>query len=115
MLFVFAGAAAADALTDAAQGLCDTIKTCALEQMTGQDMTEEVRQKMTPMLDDACADLRSQVQMVPTGHALYQPAVDCVRSMESLSCAQLQDAGRVTTPACNEYEELARKSGAASQ
>ena len=33
----------ADELTDAAEGLCDTIRTCALEAVAGPDLTDELR------------------------------------------------------------------------
>ena len=33
----------ADELTDAAEGLCDTIRTYALEAVAGPDLTDELR------------------------------------------------------------------------
>jgi hypothetical protein len=58
----------ADELTDAAQGLCDNIKSCALEQFAKEDMTPELRQMMQPMLENMCVNLQSQVKTVPPGH-----------------------------------------------
>ncbi len=55
----------ADALTDAAEGLCDTIKTCALEAVAGQDLTDTLRHKMDPILEKNCAQMRSRVQATP--------------------------------------------------
>jgi hypothetical protein len=98
----------ADDLTDAAEGLCDTIKTCALEAVAGQDLTDELRQKMAPVLENNCAAMRSKVQAVPANHKLYQPAVGCLNSMASLSCPQLQNAGEVKTPECTEYDQLVK-------
>ena len=88
----------ADDLTDAAEGLCDTIRTCALEAVAGPDLTDELRQKMAPVLEKNCAEIRSRVKAVPADDNLYQPAVGCLRSMASLSCPQLQNAGEVKTP-----------------
>lgn len=105
--------AQADELTDAAQALCDSVKSCALEQVAQQDLTDEMREMMGPMLDNMCANMRSQVQSVPTNHKLYQPAVGCLRSMVSLDCQQMQDPGGVETPECTEYEELAKEAGEA--
>jgi hypothetical protein len=113
MLCVFGGYAVADDLTDAAQGLCDTVRSCALEQMAQEDLTPEAREMMRPMLDNMCATMRSQVKEVPVGNGLYQPAVACLRSMESFSCQQLKDPARVATPECTEYERLAREAGTA--
>lgn len=99
----------ADELADAAEGLCDSIKSCALEQLAKEDLTPEMRQMMQPMLDNMCVNLQGKVKAVPTGHALYKPAVACMRSMESLSCAEMQSSDRATTPECAEYEKLTRE------
>lgn len=108
LLMITAGAyAQADELTDATQALCDSVKSCALEQVAQEDLTEEMREMMGPMLDNMCADMRSQVQSVPADHKLYQPAVGCMRSMVSLTCEQMQDPQSAKTPECLEYEELA--------
>jgi len=101
--------AAADELTDAAQGLCDTVRSCALEQIAEQDLTPEMREMMVPMLDNMCDTMRGKVQEVPTGHPLYQPAVRCMRSMESLTCDKLQNNQMSNTTECREYERLAQE------
>lgn len=75
LVLTMGGYSSADELSDAAQGLCDTIRTCALEAVAGQDLTDELREKMTPTLDNACDSMRNQVQAVPIDHKLYQPAV----------------------------------------
>ena len=53
---------------------------------------------MAPVLEKNCAEIRSRVKAVPADDNLYQPAVGCLRSMASLSCPQLQNAGEVKTP-----------------
>jgi hypothetical protein len=70
-----------------------------------------MRQMMEPMLENMCATMQANVQQVPAGHPLYQPAVACMRSLESLSCAQMQALDRTTTPECQEYEKLAKEMG----
>jgi len=114
LVLTMGGYSSADELSDAAQGLCDTIRTCALEAVAGQDLTDELREKMTPTLDNACDSMRNQVQAVPIDHKLYQPAVGCLRSMESLTCPQLHNAGEVKTPECMEYDRLAKEVNAAN-
>ncbi len=103
----------ADELADAAQAMCDSVKSCALEQVAQQDLTDEMREMMGPMLDNMCANMRSQVQSVPTDHKLYQPAVRCLRSMVALDCEQMQDPGSAKSPECAEYERLAAEASAA--
>lgn len=115
LALLLSGPSVADDLTDAVEGLCDTIKTCALEAVAGQDLTDELRVQMAPMLDSACTRMRSRVQAVPADHALYQPAVGCMRSMESLTCQQLNNAGQVKTPECTEYDRLASETTATKQ
>lgn len=105
----------ADDLTDAAQGLCDSIRSCALESMSKEDLTPEVLEMMGPMLDNMCANMRSKVQAVPVGHGLYEPAVGCMRSLESLTCEQMQNPDLAATPECKEYERLAREAGVVPQ
>ena len=102
----------ADDLTDAAEGLCDTIKTCALEAVAGDDLTDQLRHNMAPVLENNCAQIRSQVQAVPANHELYQAAVGCMRSMESLTCPELQNSGEVKTPECAEYDRLVKVASA---
>lgn len=103
--------AVSDDLSDAAQGLCDSVKSCALEQMAREDLTPEMRQMMEPMLENMCTTMQANVQQVPAGHPLYKPAVACMRSLESLSCEQMQNLDRTTTPECQKYEKLAREMG----
>ena len=112
LALMLSGYCSADELTDAADGLCDTIKTCALDAVAGEDLTDELRQKMDPVLEANCADMRSRVQAVPVNHALYQPAVGCLRSMASLSCNLLHNMGEVKTPECAEYDRLVKAAGA---
>jgi len=112
LMIIISGYAQADELTDATQALCDSVKSCALEQVAQQGLTEEMQETMGPMLDNMCADMRSQVQSVPADHTLYKPAVGCLRSMVSLDCRQMQDPEAVKTPECTEYEQLAREAGA---
>lgn len=101
----------ADDLGDAARGLCDAVKSCALEQIAREDLTPEMQQMMEPMLENMCTTMQANVQQVPAGHPLYKPAVSCMRSLESLSCEQMQALDRTTTPECQEYEKLAREMG----
>ncbi|MGB5774985.1 MAG: hypothetical protein WBP89_10010 [Sedimenticolaceae bacterium] len=108
LALMLSGYSSADALTDAAEGLCDTIRTCALEAVAGPDLTDELRQKMAPVLDSNCAQLRSRVKVVGPNDKLYQPAVGCLRSMESLSCPQLHNMSEIKTPECGEYDQLAK-------
>ena len=115
LALMLSGYSSADELTDAADCLCDAIKTCALEAVGGEDLSDELRQKMDPVLEKNCAEMRSRVQTVPANHKLYQPAVGCLRSMASLSCPLLHNTSAVKTPECGEYDRLVKEASAETQ
>jgi hypothetical protein len=102
----------AEELSDAAQALCENVKTCAMAQLEGQELTPQAREMMQPALDSMCAQVQGRVSDVPTEHALYKPAVACMQSMSTLTCEMMQDPHKLRTPACEAYEKLARESGA---
>jgi len=112
LALMLSGYSSADELTDAAECLCDAIKTCALEAVGGQELSDELRQQMGPVLENNCAEMRGRVQAVPANHKLYQPAVGCLRSMASLSCPQLHNASGLKTPECAEYDRLVKEASA---
>ena len=98
----------AQEIVEAASGLCEKVRTCAMAQIDKEDLTPELRQMMEPMLDNMCANMQSKVQEVAVGDDLYQPAVDCMQSMQALSCEDMQDPARMQTAQCESYEKLAR-------
>lgn len=108
-----AGPLAADELTEASRGLCDNVKTCALEQMATQELTPEMREMMEPMLANMCTQMNSKIKEVPTDHGLYKPAVACIRSMQSLTCEQMQNGMQTQTPECQQYEKQVKAAGIA--
>lgn len=103
--------ACADDFTDAAVGLCEKVKSCAMQQIATEELTPEVRQMMQPMLENMCSDMQASIGEVPTGHPLYQPAIACMRSMEQLSCERMQDSSGMQTPECDKYRQLAEQQG----
>jgi len=115
LALILSGYSGADELTDAAEGLCSTIKTCALEAVAGPGLSDELRQQMEPLLERNCADMRSRVLAVSASNSLYQPAVGCLRSMASLSCNLLHNMGEIKTAECAEYERLLKATSAVPQ
>lgn len=105
--------ARADDLTAASIDLCEKVKACAMAQVSEQSLTPQIREMMQPMLDNMCASIQSRISEVPTGHAMYAPAVACMRSMEKImTCELMQDAENMKTPECEAYEKLAQEAGA---
>lgn len=108
----FALPASADDIVKAAADLCETFKGCAIEQMGAMEMTPEMRQMMEPMFASMCTGIGARIGEVPTGHKLHQPAVACLRSLEKLGCAAMNNDGDdANTPECEKYEELAEQYG----
>ena len=85
--------------------LCEKVKACAMEQMNEQDLTPEMRQMMEPMVANMCANVGSHVQDVPTDHSLYQPAMECLESLNRLDCQTLLTMQGSPTAECKAYEQ----------
>jgi hypothetical protein len=103
--FVNTPALAENELQQAADALCQKVRSCALAQVRQQDMTPEMQAMMEPMLKSMCASMSAGIEDAPADHKLYQPAVACMRSMAALSCEQMEalDDG---TPECRRYQEI---------
>jgi hypothetical protein len=94
---------------DAAQALCEKVKACSMAQIAEEDMTDEMRQMMEPMLENMCANMGAGVEDVPTGHALYKPALACMEEMAAMSCDEMDNMGDAEPAACAEYQRLAKE------
>jgi hypothetical protein len=106
---IFSVPTLADEYADGSLALCEKIKSCALAQMGSQEITPEIRQMMQPMLDGMCSNMMVSMPEVAESHAMYKPAMACMKSLEALSCEQMQQTSEANTPACKEYEALAEK------
>ena len=106
---MFSTTVTASEIEEAATELCEKVKACSMAHIAEADLTPEVRQMMEPMLQNMCETMRAGVREVPTGHELYQPSVDCMRSMAGLSCADFENEQKLNTPACAEYKRLAEQ------
>jgi hypothetical protein len=101
--------ASAEDISSAATDLCEKVRVCATQQIAEEDLTPELRQMMEPMLDTMCDNMQAKVQEVEVGHPLHQPAIDCMRSMESLSCEAMRSPDSLQTPECETYEKMAKE------
>jgi hypothetical protein len=113
MCAITVSAVRAEEFTEASQTLCEKVKSCAMEQLQSANLPPQAREMMQPTLDTMCEQMQAKVGDVPTGHALYKPAVACMQSMNTLTCEMLQSPDNLATPECEEYEKLARESDSA--
>jgi len=103
------GYTVAESVGDATQALCEKVKDCSMAQIAEEDVTDEMRQMMEPMLENMCANMRAGVEDVPTGHELYKPALACMQEMATMSCQELENMGSAQPAACAEYQRLAKE------
>ncbi|WP_218311988.1 hypothetical protein [Alteromonas antoniana] len=109
-LFTVAAAPAlasdADKLNDAFNQLCDKMEVCALEQMGKEEnLTPQMRSMIEGMIDGMCKNMMN-LEEIDQYSELVDPAVACIDSMTSQSCAELE-GDEAQTPACQEYERQA--------
>ena len=100
----------ADELAVAATDLCEKVKSCAIEEMGSQQLTAEQRDMMQPMIETMCESVHEKIAQVTPSHPNYKPAIACMRSMQRLTCRMMQDPQQMTTPECQDYEDLLRES-----
>ena len=96
---------AADELLDAAEAMCEKVKSCAIERMEKENMPAAQRQRAQPALDALCESVKEEVKEVVAGHPQYANALDCMRSMLGLNCTQIQDEEQAATPVCVAFEK----------
>ncbi|WP_414827776.1 hypothetical protein [Alteromonas sp. H39] len=96
----------ADKLNGAFNQLCDKMEVCAMEQMGKEEnLTPQMRSMIEGMIDGMCKNMMN-MEDVAQYSELVDPAVACIDSMTSQSCAELE-GDNLQTPACKEYERQA--------
>ena len=96
----------ADEMSEAAQDLCEKVKSCSLAQVAEEDITPEVRQMMQPMWDSMCANMKNKMGEAPSGHPMYSSALACMHSMQKLTCEEIVGSRQTRTPECEAHEQL---------
>lgn len=100
-------AAHADDLGDEVTTLCEKMKQCTLDSMAEAEMAPEMKMMITQQLDMACVGLQARFGAAAQAHSLYQPALACVKSMQAMSCQEIEESDDSITPECDRYQELA--------
>ncbi|AKH68841.1 hypothetical protein IMCC21906_01162 [Spongiibacter sp. IMCC21906] len=100
----------ADDLSQETARLCDRMKHCALSNIQDSGLPPEMQTMIRQQLDMACQGMEAKYGVMAQSHELYQPALACVKSLQSLSCAEMEeDNDDALTPACERYEALSEK------
>ena len=91
--------------SDRAVGLCEKIKDCAMDQAQSQSLPPEALEMMQPMLDASCEAMRHQFGNVDENQQFADSAMQCIESIEALSCAEMMNGESVQTPECQAHAE----------
>ncbi|MCX2979855.1 hypothetical protein EYC98_03145 [Halieaceae bacterium IMCC14734] len=100
--------AAADELTDASMALCEKVRSCVMAEMGGQ-ISPQIQAMLEPTLDQMCETMKNQVTQVPADHEMYQPALECLQSLEKISCATMTSGEDFITEPCRKYEDRGKQ------
>lgn len=114
LLLAPVGAANADEFSEGVQKLCDKMKQCTLESLKGQEIPPEMKGMIEQQLDQSCVTLEANYAVALQSQELYQPAIACMKSLLSMSCQEIQQAGTAQTGACKELEAKAKAQAAAA-
>lgn len=85
---------------------CDKMKSCATEQMAGSGLSSDMEAMIMQNMEGVCAGMEAQFQAAVSNNRMYQPALACLRSMQSMSCQQLQDSDGAASAECERYEAM---------
>ena len=96
--------AVAEPFEQAANALCEKSKMCAKASMVGEEIRPEMMAMINQQLEGMCGSMLASFQASGMeSHALYKPAVACMKSMAVLSCEELE--ADTSTPACDAYHK----------
>jgi hypothetical protein len=102
--------ASADTIEQQSLQLCEKIKSCALAELEGQDMSADMKSMVLSSMDGMCQAMATEFsnENVKEYEDLRKQATACMVSLSSLSCPQLMD-GATDTPECVALEKSAAK------
>ncbi|MFW5427316.1 MAG: hypothetical protein ACKE8R_08705 [Methylophagaceae bacterium] len=100
--------ASADTIDQQSLQLCEKIKSCALTELEGQEMSADMKSMVLSSMDGMCAAMATEFsnESIKEYEDLRQQASACMASLSSLSCPQLMD-GATDTPECVALEKSA--------
>lgn len=102
---------AAISLNQATNTLCDKIKSCARAQMAQQDLPPAMQQMMATMFEQSCTSIIAPYADKATNAGLERKAIDCISSINNLSCGAIMTATGSKTAECSTLETAAQQAG----
>lgn len=100
--------ASADTIDQQSLQLCEKVKSCALAELEGQDMSADMKSMVLSSMDGMCQAMATEFSndSIKKQDDLRKQASACMVSLSSLSCAQLMD-GATDTAECAALEKSA--------
>lgn len=99
-------------IQDDTVALCNKIKKCTLEQLSQQELPEQMRQMVEEMVNSQCDAMSQQYEGAIADADLADKAHACVASITNKSCDELIKTGQnFNSPACTEFEKAAEEAG----
>ncbi len=95
--------AAANELRNAANNMCNHIKSCVQGQMGDiSSLPPQMQQMVKSQIDNMCKNMLD-IENVSEAMVHKQAAIACLNSISALSCDQIENSGE--TPACKQLEK----------
>lgn len=93
--------------------VCEKIKTCALESLGDQEMTDQIKGILMTQLDQQCGVMFSEEKETQLKKAgLIDEANKCSDSMVAMPCDELMSAQtEAPSKACATFEKAAKEAG----
>lgn len=90
--------------------MCEKVKSCALAELDGQELPEEMRTMVMASMDGMCQAMDSSFKedKINEYADLYKQAELCMESLMSLSCDSFMN-GETETAACTDLEKETAK------
>ncbi|MBL1319525.1 MAG: hypothetical protein COA63_000500 [Methylophaga sp.] len=100
--------ASADTIDQQSLQLCEKIKSCALAELEGHDMSADMKSMVLSSMDGMCQAMATEFSndSIKEYDDLRKQATACMTSLSALSCPQLMD-GATDTPECVALEKSA--------
>ena len=103
-LVLFVGSVQASEFEDTANALCAHTKACGLKRAwANMKVTPQIEAMIEQMSVQACVALKATFSHAHSSSEMNDKAIDCMKSMQTLSCEQFETFEEDTTPECGDY------------
>lgn len=111
MCFVLMSAVSqAQGFEQAAEGYCEKLKFCAMEQVQGdQSLPEDLMPIVLGQVDSMCSNRKQNYLQVSKDYSLEKEAIACMNSFATLSCDSIDELGYSQSRECVSFRAAIAK------